>query len=1525
MNRTPLIAIIVGTIVLVAWLDFSSSAQILGSILFTFPLVLCARQRSTRLLWGTAAAAVPLTIAAGIWGFHRLPSPLDAPVNQGLLIASLLTLTTFIHLWIKKSQKIVLDAAEIEGQRSSLAARNAVMEGRYRGLLEAAPDAMVVVNQGGGIELLNVQAEKQFGYLRDELLGQPVKNIIPEGFAERLIADGTRSAADALAQQIGTGIELYGRRKDGSEFPIEIMLSPLESAEGILVTAAIRDIGVRKAAEKHLAQMEGRYRGLLEAAPDAMVVVNQGGKIVLLNVQAEKQFGYRRDELVGQQVKNIIPEGFAERLIADGTRSAADALAQQIGTGIELAGRRKNGTEFPIEIMLSPLESAEGILVTAAIRDISVRKAADKHLAQMEGRYRGLLEAAPDAMVVVNQDGKMVLLNVQAEKQFGYRRDELVGQQVKNIIPEGFAERLIADGTRSAADALAQQIGTGIELYGRRKNGSEFPIEIMLSPLESAEGILVTAAIRDISVRKTAEEHLAQMEGRYRGLLEAAPDAMVVVNQSGEIVLLNVQAEKQFGYRRDELVGQRVKNIIPEGFAERLIADGTRSAADALAQQIGTGIELYGRRKDGSEFPIEIMLSPLESAEGILVTAAIRDISVRKAADKHLAQMEGKRRVGDEALRQSEEQYRMLLDGVQDAIFMVDPRGQIVSWNAGAERTKGYRADQIIGRNFSCFFPSEEIERGRPEEILRMTAAKGQHEEQGMRVRKDGSRFLASVTFTALRDAAGHLRGFCVFSHDLSESKESGAKYRGLLEAAPDAMVVVNQAGEIVLLNVQAEKQFGYKRDELVGQQVKNIIPEGFAERLIADGTRSAADALAQQIGTGIELVGRRKNGSEFPIEIMLSPLESPEGILVTAAIRDISVRKTAEKHLAQMEGRYRGLLEAAPDAMVVVNQDGKMVLLNVQAEKQFGYRRDELVGQQVKNIIPEGFAERLIADGTRSAADALAQQIGTGIELYGRRKDGSEFPIEIMLSPLESIEGTLVTAAIRDISVRKAADRHLAQMEGKRRVGEEALRQSEEQYRMLLDGIQDYAIFMMDPRGQIVSWNAGAERIKGYRADQIIGRNFSCFFPAGDIERGRPEEVLRMTAANGQHEEQGMRVRKNGSRFLASVTVTALRDPAGHLRGFSEFSHDLSESKESGAKYRGLLEAAPDAMVVVNQAGEIVLLNVQAEKQFGYRRDELIGQQVKNIVPEGFAERLIADGTRSAADALAQQIGTGIELVGRSKNGTEFPIEIMLSPLESAEGILVTAAIRDISVRKASEEHLLKTARELKRSNDELQQFAYVASHDLQEPLRMVASYTQLLAKRYKGRLDSDADEFIAYAVDGSNRMQGLIQDLLAYSRAGTGGKALRQVSSENALEEALSNLRATIEESHAVVTHDSLPAITTNDIQLAQVFQNLVGNAIKYRSTEAPRVHVSATKNGGNEWIFSVRDNGMGISPQYFERIFILFQRLHGREEFEGTGIGLAICKKILERLGGRIWVESKPEEGSTFRFALPERDAK
>ena len=864
---------------------------------------------------------------------------------------------------------------------------------------------------------------------------------------------------------------------------------------------------------------------------------------------------------------------------------------------------------------------------------------------------------------------------------------------------------------------------------------------------------------------------------------------------------------------------------------------------------------------------------------------------------------------------ENDERMRVLVDGVQDyAIFMLDPVGTVVSWNAGAQRIKGYLAAEIVGQNFSRFYPQADIEAGLPQEELRVAAASGRAEVERWRVRKDGSRFLGNMVITAARDSGGKLVGFSEISHDVSERKGSDAKYRGLLEAAPDAMVVVDQAGKIVLLNVQAEKQFGYRRDELLGQKVTEIIPTGFAERLIADGTRSAADALAQQIGTGIELSGRRKDGSDFPIEIMMSPLESKEGILVTAAIRDISVRKDAEQHLAQMEGRYRGLLEAAPDAMVVVDQAGNIVLLNVQAEKRFGYSRDELLAQKVTAIIPEGFAERLIADGTRTAAEALAQQIGTGIELSGRRKDGSVFPIEIMLSPLDSKEGILVTAAIRDISVRKEAELHLAQVEGK--------------FRGLLEAAPD-GMVVVDQVGKMVLLNLQAEKLFGYHRHELVGQQVTDIIPVGFAERLIADGTRTAAEALAQQIGTGIELSgrcKNGSYFPIEIMLSPLESPDGVL--VTAAIRDISVRKKAEAhlaemegRYRGLLEAAPEAIVISDPSGRILLVNAQMEKVFGYAREELIGQAVEILVPERFRAKHPQFRQGYHAHPRARSMGENLDLRGLRKDGSEFSVEITLSPLASPEGLLVTAVVRDITERKKFQEHQLQTVGELKRSNDELQHFAYIASHDLQEPLRMVASYTQLLSKRYRGKLDPDADDFIAYAVAGCNRMQRLINDLLAYSRAGANGKPPRKISSELALQEALTNLQEAIAESGAVVTHDKLPIVTMDDTQLTQVFQNLIGNAVKYRSFKTPRVHISATTTDGTESVFSVRDNGLGIDSQYFEKIFVLFQRLHGRDEFEGTGIGLAVCKKMLERLGGRIWLDSQPDEGSTFHFAVPE----
>jgi light-regulated signal transduction histidine kinase (bacteriophytochrome) len=247
-----------------------------------------------------------------------------------------------------------------------------------------------------------------------------------------------------------------------------------------------------------------------------------------------------------------------------------------------------------------------------------------------------------------------------------------------------------------------------------------------------------------------------------------------------------------------------------------------------------------------------------------------------------------------------------------------------------------------------------------------------------------------------------------------------------------------------------------------------------------------------------------------------------------------------------------------------------------------------------------------------------------------------------------------------------------------------------------------------------------------------------------------------------------------------------------------------------------------------------------------------------------------------------------------------------------------ITERDMEIDQRTRTEARLAEQARHLVRSNRELEQFAYVASHDLREPLRMVSSYTQLLRSRYTGRLDADADEFIGFAVDGAARMQVLIDDLLAYSRVGANGMSTESTDCNIVFERAVANLAATIDENDAIVTHDDLPTIEGDASQLSQVFQNLMANAIKFRQEDAPSVHVSARLDGP-QWIFSVKDNGIGIDPEYAERIFVIFQRLHTREEYQGTGMGLAICKKIVERHRGEIWVDSEAGKGATFYFTI------
>ncbi|MCC6893662.1 MAG: PAS domain S-box protein [Anaerolineae bacterium] len=649
--------------------------------------------------------------------------------------------------------------------------------------------------------------------------------------------------------------------------------------------------------------------------------------------------------------------------------------------------------------------------------------------------------------------------------------------------------------------------------------------------------------------------------------------------------------------------------------------------------------------------------------------------------------------------------------------------------------------------------------------------------------------------------------------------------------------------------------------------------------------------------------------------------------------------RLRTERALRASRDQLQVVLEGITDGVIAQTPKGQPIFANQAATDIIGHKsiNDVLKTPLSQTRAKLGFYNAhgdVVPQSELPSTKAFSEGITSQMVMRWTYEDGSSDRwINLRSTPVFDDAGKIQMAIsiFSDITEEK--------------VSELQLMNAHERLAIILASIKS-AVVSTDTEGRIDLMNPSAEKLTGWSQSEGLGRPFE---EVVVLATEKPGETLSSPIRSVLRGENGsdhytadsvLLLNKNGSTIFIEYNSVAVKDQFGSIIGGLITFRDISErirSERERSQLTFLLAAQQKRLenILANIPGmvwesttlpegnqKMEFVNAYTEKLFGYLREEWLANP-------NFAQKIIhpedAEQTRMQMTAFYEsgKLTGSVQFRGIAADGRIVPIEATYSLLPDDKGTIVGTCglMTDMSQRKADENALRQSALDLKRSNEQLEQFAYVASHDLQEPLRMIISYLQLLERRYKNNLDQDATEFIAYAVDGATRMKALINDLLAYSRVKTGEQNFKRFDTKLALDQAINNLQMSIDEEKAQITVENLPTVSGDEAQFVQLFQNLLSNAIKFHGTTPPEIAVKGER-AGTEWKISVRDNGIGMEPQYLERIFVIFQRLHSKEQYPGTGIGLAICKKVVEHHGGRIWAESNPGLGTTFWFTIPIR---
>ena len=625
---------------------------------------------------------------------------------------------------------------------------------------------------------------------------------------------------------------------------------------------------------------------------------------------------------------------------------------------------------------------------------------------------------------------------------------------------------------------------------------------------------------------------------------------------------------------------------------------------------------------------------------------------------------------------------------------------------------------------------------------------------------------------------------------------------------------------------------------------------------------------------------------------------------------------------LFQGDVTIRTLLESIAEGVVIIDASGTILLANLRAEKMFGYGRMELIGKPHADLIPERFrrvhAEHVERYFAAPRIRPMDQRPDNPLQLIGLHQDGTEFPLEISLSFLETINGVLALAFVNDITLRKQYESDLHKIE--------------ELFHQQIESVQNYAIFTLDCQGNVLNWNAGAERLQGYTAEQIIGRHFSCFYSEADRKAGKPEAELNQAAAEGQFAGQNWRIRKDASAFWADVVITALRDETGNLYAFSEVTHDITGRKKtedalrfSEERYRALFRDNPSMIVTLDCQWTMLSANPAFASHLGYSQDELVGHSVLQLFHEEDRAALVEQFQSCLKNP--DQVGRWLLRKIRKGGGLLWVEETAQAvyDLNGTPNLLIVCL--DVSERKQAEdeirrlnESLAERAGELEAANMELEAFNYTVAHDLRQPLSILNNYCQVIDRLFGDQLPEDCKEYVREAYDKTLQMNRLIEALLNFSRLSHVEPRRSTVNlSMLALEVAKS--REMTAPGRRIDFKIADGVIANGEANLLRaVLDNLFGNACKFTEMREKAVIEFGVIEIDGVPAYFVRDNGSGFDMAHAGQLFIPFQRLPGAEKHRGFGIGLATAERIIRRHGGKIWAEGEPGRGACFYFTLP-----